>query len=192
MDAMTHPISFTPATGQLRAGDGLAEVRDMVRACMQCGTCTASCPNAFAMDLTQRRMWRLITFGLEQEVLDSHTFWLCSSCYACTLRCPRGLPLTSAMAALKRLAAQRGDQQNRKKAVFYREFMRNVEKNGRVRETGFMCSYFLAMHDPLLPLEYTPLGLKLLSRGKLKLGGGGQRGRLLPLFAKVRSMEAAS
>jgi heterodisulfide reductase subunit C len=57
---------------------------------------------------------------------------------------------------------------------------------------GFMCSYFLAMHDPLLPLEYAPLGLKLLAKGKLRLGGGGQRGRLGPIFAKVRSMEGAS
>jgi heterodisulfide reductase subunit C len=185
-------ISFGPQAGQGHPQNGLAEVQAMVRACMQCGTCTASCPNAFAMDLTPRRMWRLITFGREQEVLDSRTFWLCSSCYSCTLRCPRGLPLTAAMAALKRLAAARGDAANRKKAVFYREFMRNVERNGRVQETGFMCSYFLAMHDPLLPLEYAPLGLKLLGKGKLKLGGGDQRGRLGPLFAKVRGMEGAS
>ncbi len=170
----------------------LAEVQDLLRACMQCGTCTASCPNAHAMDLTPRRMWRMLLFGLTGEVLSSRTFWLCSACYSCTLRCPRGLPLTAAMAALKRLAATGDDPVNRKKALFYQEFMRNVEKNGRVQETGLMFHYFLAMRDPLLPLEYTPLGLTLLRKGKLRLGGGGQRDRLAPLFAKVRSMEASA
>jgi len=28
----------------------LNRVKEMVQACIQCGTCTASCPNAFAMD----------------------------------------------------------------------------------------------------------------------------------------------
>jgi len=192
MNKTTPLISFTPRARQHAGGEGLAAIQRMVHACMQCGTCTASCPNAFAMDLAPRQMWRMLLFGLAQEVLESRTFWLCSSCYTCTLRCPRGLPLTDAMAALKRLAAAGTDSANRKKALFYQEFMHNVEMNGRVQEMGFMCSYFLAMHDPLLPLEYTPLGLKLLGKGKLRLGGDAQRGRLGPLFAKVRSMEGAS
>jgi len=189
----THPpISFSPEAHPHAVDGGLDAIQGMVRACMQCGTCTASCPNSFAMDLAPRQMWRLLLFGLKQEVLESRTFWLCSACYSCTLRCPRGLPLTAAMAALKRLAAAEGDSANRKKAVFYQEFMHNVEQNGRIQEMGFMCHYFLAMRNPLLPLEYTPLGLKLLGKGKLHLGGSAQRGRLGPLFAKVRSMEGAS
>ncbi len=188
----TNPalLTFAGAAVPPQGAAALAEVQDSVRACMQCGTCTASCPNAFAMDLTPRRMWRMLLFGLFEEVLASRTFWLCSACYTCTLRCPRGLPLTSAMAALKRLAAETGKPAERKKGTFYREFMRNVEENGRVQETGLMFRYFLSMRDPLLPLEYTPLGLKLLRKGKLHLGGGEQRGTLAPLFAKVRSMEA--
>lgn len=189
--AMTkRALTLCPAT--LRHGDRgdlLDEVRDMVRACMQCGTCTASCPNAASMDLTPRQMWRMLLLGLTREVLESKTFWLCSACYSCTLRCPRGLPLTEAMAALKRLAA--GDAAaGGKHGVFYREFLRNVEKNGRVQETGFMLQYFLSMRDPLLPLEYGPLGLKLLRKGKLHLPQAGGGGKLAPLFDKVRHMEA--
>ena len=41
----------------------LAAVGDMVKACIQCGTCTASCPNAFAMDLTPRQLWRMVSLG---------------------------------------------------------------------------------------------------------------------------------
>jgi len=39
--------------------DSLAPVRDMVSTCIQCGTCTGSCPNAFAMDLTPRQLWSM-------------------------------------------------------------------------------------------------------------------------------------
>ncbi|MBN2140773.1 MAG: 4Fe-4S dicluster domain-containing protein [Desulfovibrionaceae bacterium] len=169
----------------------LADIQDMVAACMQCGTCTASCPNSFAMDYTPRQMWRMIIFGMLDEVLKSKTFWLCSACYTCTLRCPRGLPLTRAMAALKRLAALRGGEQ-RKKAAFYKEFINNVHKYGRVQETGLMFSYFTTMMDPFLPLSYAPLGLKMLGKGKLHPPSGAHKGKLDAIFDKVKQMEGTT
>jgi len=44
--------------------------------CIQCGTCTASCPAAPAMDLSPRQMWRMVNLGLTDEVLHSKTMWL--------------------------------------------------------------------------------------------------------------------
>ena len=66
----------------------LADVREMVQACIQCGTCTASCPNEFAMDLTPRRLWRMVLMDRTEAIFSSKTFILCSNCYTCTLRCP--------------------------------------------------------------------------------------------------------
>ena len=88
----------------------LAPIQEMVRACIQCGTCTASCPNEFAMDHTPRKLWRLVLMGLTEQIFQSKTFVLCSNCYCCTLRCPRGLPLTEAMEALKGIAFTRQEQ----------------------------------------------------------------------------------
>ncbi len=170
----------------------LAEIREMVSACMQCGTCTASCPNAFAMDYTPRQIWRLIQLGLTDDVFNSQTFWLCSSCYNCTLRCPRGLPTTKAMSALKRLGSEKGWGQSRKKSVFYRTFLDNVRKYGRVQETSLMMNYFLRMKDPLLPLSYTSLGLKLMGKGKLHPAKSTHKGRLEAMFNKVNQMEGKS
>lgn len=168
------------------------EIGKMVSACMQCGTCSGSCPNAFAMDFTPRQMWRMIQFGLTAEVLRSKTFWLCSSCYACTMRCPRGLSLTGAMAALKRLAQTLGLPEIRKKAAFYRAFVDNIHTWGRVQEMSLMMDYFLSMKDPLLPLSFTPVGLKLLRKGKLHPPSGEHKGRLSAMFAKVAQMEGRS
>ncbi|MDC0336140.1 4Fe-4S dicluster domain-containing protein [Pseudodesulfovibrio sp.] len=167
----------------------LAELKEAVGACMQCGTCTASCPNGFAMDVTPRRMWRMIQFGMLDQILESRTFWFCSSCYMCTLRCPRGLKLTSAMNALKRLARLDGSRQAKKNIAFYEAFMENVETYGRVQETSLMNGYFLKRKDPTLPLSFLPMAMKMLGKGKIHLPNGEQRGVLKPLFARAREME---
>ncbi len=76
--------------------------------CIQCGTCTASCPTGYAMDYPLRQLWRLILWGLKEEVMGSQTFWLCTVCASCTARCPRGIPLTETLLALKSYALQQG------------------------------------------------------------------------------------
>jgi len=167
------------------AGIELDRVRDMVRACMQCGTCSASCPNVAFMPSPPRRLWRLLLMGFTDEVLSEGAFFLCSSCYACTLRCPRGLPLTEAMAALRRLAAQYYPETAGHNPTFYETFMRNVRAYGRVQETALMTRYFLAMKNPALPLEFTPLGLRMLGKGKLHGPSGAQKGRLDHMFEKA-------
>ncbi|MGD2147162.1 MAG: (Fe-S)-binding protein [Anaerolineae bacterium] len=76
--------------------------------CMQCGTCSASCPTAFAMDYTPRQLWQMLQLGMEEEVLNSQTFWLCTVCKSCQVRCPRGISITDTMVALKEYATRRG------------------------------------------------------------------------------------
>ncbi len=167
------------------AGIELDAVRDMVRACMQCGTCSATCPNVLSMESPPRKLWRLLLMGFTDEVLAGGSFFLCSSCYACTLRCPRGLPLTEAMAALRRLAARHYPETAGRNPTFYETFMHNVRMYGRVQETALMTRYFMAMKNPALPLEFTSLGLRLLGKGKLHGPSGAQKGRLEPMFEKA-------
>lgn len=78
--------------------------------CIQCGTCSASCPTAYAMDYTPRQLWQMVRLGLEAEVLTSRTFWLCTVCKSCQVRCPRGIRITDTMVALKEYAHRRGAQ----------------------------------------------------------------------------------
>jgi len=79
---------------------------EMLATCIQCGTCSATCPTAFAMDHTPRHLWELLRAGLVAEVLTSRTFWLCLSCYSCTVTCPRGIVPSDVMLRLKSLVAQ--------------------------------------------------------------------------------------
>lgn len=171
--------------------DLLAKVQESVQACMQCGTCTGSCANAFAMDLTPRQLWRLAQLGAADEIFHSKTFYLCSACYYCTLRCPRGLPLTEAMGALKRLAAAQGVAEHNQSIKFYRAFMNTVRRYGRVREMEFMNRYFLSMKNPFLPLGFAALGLKLMSKRKvpMEVPRFFGEGRFDRLFSKVAELE---
>ncbi len=171
----------------------LDHVRDMVSACIQCGTCSASCPNAMKMDLTPRKMWRLVIMGRLSDVMASRTFILCSDCYTCTLRCPRGLPLTAAMEALKGIAFARQEARHSSSRLFYEKFIQTVRRHGRIREMEFMTRYFTAMKNPMAPFRFAPLGLKLMGRGKVEMGFGGSADIPLDaLFDKVAALERTS
>ncbi len=187
--ADTGPAAVPPDPREVEL---LEAVREMVRPCIQCGTCTGSCPNAFAMDLTPRRMWRTVLVGDPDELLGSKTFSLCSVCYTCTLRCPRGLPLTEAMSRLKQIAARRKLPVHRTGEAFYQQFLNSVRRHGRVREMEFMTRYFISLKNPMLPFRFTPLGFRLLVRGKIELKNplaGPSAGSLDRLFAKVEALE---
>lgn len=187
-----HQPGATGQTQHASPSDAMLSIAEKVRACMQCGTCTGSCANAHAMDMTPRQLWRLIQLGLKDEIFASRTFWLCSSCYTCTLRCPRGLPLTETMGELKRVAVAEGLGMDKKSALFYRAFLDGVRRYGRVREMELMSRYFIALKSPLAPMRFTSLGLKLMSKGKLSLQWPvpSRRGKLDALYRKAKEVEA--
>jgi heterodisulfide reductase subunit D len=60
------------------------------------------------MDYTPRQLWQMMRLGMEEEVLNSQTFWLCTACKSCQVRCPRGISLTDTMLALKEYATRKG------------------------------------------------------------------------------------
>ncbi len=190
---MTSATQTVPETARHEAASvSWQAIRDKVRACMQCGTCTGSCVNAHAMDFTPRQMWRLVQMNDKAGLFGSKTFWLCSTCYYCTLRCPRGLPLTETIHQLKRTAVADGFLQETASIKFYRAFLDSVRRYGRVRETEMMARYFVALKNPVKPLQFTPLGVKLLLMGKLtpqvpRFFGDG---KLDAMFRKVQELEA--
>jgi heterodisulfide reductase subunit C len=100
--------------------------------------------------------------------------------------------LTETIHALKQLAIARGVAE-KKGARFYRTFLDAVRRYGRVREMELMARYFLAMKSPILPLSFTPLGIRLMIKGKVspempKLFGPG---KLDGIYRKVEELEAS-
>lgn len=107
---VTDVLDFTTRELDFEFGEEITPDLEELRSCIQCGTCSASCPTAYAMDHTPRQLWQLIQLGLKDEVVNSRTFWLCTTCKACTVRCPRGIDLTETMVMLRRYAIKEGLQ----------------------------------------------------------------------------------
>jgi len=72
--------------------------------CFQCGTCTGSCPSAPRSSYRIRVFMRRAVLGLEDEALNDPDLWLCTTCYSCTDRCPRGIAPTDVIMAMRNLA----------------------------------------------------------------------------------------
>jgi len=177
--------------GLVSDSDKLAPIQEMVRSCIQCGTCTGSCPNEFAMDHTPRQLWRLVLMGEKEEIFHSKTFSLCSDCYTCTLRCPRGLPLTEAMDALKQIASEENLAKYRQSTLFYKNFIRSVRQHGRVSEMEFMTYYFAALKNPMVPLRFASLGMKLMAKRKISIQWPWRTQLSLKnMFQKVNELES--
>jgi heterodisulfide reductase subunit C len=80
-----------------------------IKLCFACGICTASCPIREVDDrYNPRKIIRMVLLGMKDRVLKSDFIWLCSSCYACTERCPQGVRFTEVMNAIKNLAVKEG------------------------------------------------------------------------------------
>ncbi|MGC9530402.1 MAG: 4Fe-4S dicluster domain-containing protein [Candidatus Bipolaricaulaceae bacterium] len=71
--------------------------------CYQCGKCAAGCLFAEDMDLLPNQVLRLIQLG-DAAVLAARAPWVCASCLACAVRCPRGVDIAKVMEGLRLLA----------------------------------------------------------------------------------------
>lgn len=143
---------------------------EALRDCIQCGTCSGACPMSAYMDLTPRRVIALTRAGLERDVLESATPWLCASCYECQVRCPREIKVTDVMYALKRRAIEKGTHPRRFPIpVLAKAFYNMVANHGRNAESWLVVELALRT-NPLGLLKMAPLGLKLLKTGRMVFG----------------------
>jgi quinone-modifying oxidoreductase, subunit QmoC len=137
--------------------------------CIQCGTCSATCPVSHYMDFTPRKIIAMVRAGFKEEVLRSFTIWLCASCYSCTADCPREIKITDVMYALKQLAIKEGIYPKRFPIpVMAQEFYKIVEKQGRNSEGRLMMNIALKT-NPFRLLRYAKVGLKLFRTGRASL-----------------------
>lgn len=112
--------------------------------CIQCGTCSGVCPLSIYMDHSPRQVMALTRSDFKKEVLSSHTIWLCASCYACTVECPKEIGITDIMYELKQRAIHEGHYPKRFPIpVLAREFSEMVKKNGRISEMVLVIKLFL-------------------------------------------------
>ena len=139
-------------------------VGEKIPTCMQCGICAGSCPVSHEMDHTPRQLVRMVQLGLKNEVLSSNTIWICTSCFSCSVRCPRGIHPTELMETLKPMAIAQGLEN--KESKFDTVFSGVVRKNGRASEFLLISKY--GIMEPGI-IKQLPFGISLFQKGKLPL-----------------------
>jgi heterodisulfide reductase subunit C len=140
------------------------KVGEKLPTCMQCGICAGSCPVSQEMDYTPRQLVRMVLLGLKKEVLNSNTIWVCTTCFSCSVRCPRCIRPTELMETLKPIAIAEGIRN--KNSKFDNVFSDVIKKTGRASEFLLISKYSLT--EPGM-IKQAPFGLSLFSKGKLPL-----------------------
>lgn len=120
------------------------------------------------MDHTPRRLFAMIEAGMREEVLRSNTPWYCVSCYYCTVRCPKEIPITDLMYTLKELAVRAKLYDDSDAPDFSESFIGFVENYGRSFEVGLATRYHLT-HSPLKKVGLGAFALEMLSKDRLEL-----------------------
>ncbi len=147
-----------------------------VSACFQCRKCTNGCPVTFAMDLYPDQIMRYIQLGLKQELWECATIWVCASCETCTTRCPNEIDIAGVMDFLKQSVIKaKGPAAETKVLAFHQVFMNDIQKRGRIFETGLVGNYMLKSGDWFRKLkdqsiiDEIRLGWKMYRKGRLNL-----------------------
>jgi heterodisulfide reductase subunit C len=142
---------------------------DQLPSCIQCGTCSGACPLSIYMDFSPRQVMALVRADFKREVLSSNTIWLCASCYACTVECPRQIRITDIIYALKQRAIKEGVYPRKMPIpILAREFTRMVVSKGRITETLLVMRLFLKANWRAV-LSSWRLGLGLIQTGRFVL-----------------------
>jgi quinone-modifying oxidoreductase, subunit QmoC len=114
-----------------------------IKVCMQCGICASTCPLREHMKYSPRKIWTLIRAGRRQEVLTAPDIMLCTSCYTCKVRCPRGIPVIDVMHGLAHYALSQGIVPREETAKFGGVFWKGIYDTGRVDESVVPVQYCL-------------------------------------------------
>jgi heterodisulfide reductase subunit C len=183
----TQSRTFVEEVASVPGGEG-------IRLCIQCGTCTASCPTATSWEYTPSWVIAMVRAGMRQEVLSTSAMWNCLSCYSCTVRCPRGVKPTEVFHALESIAIQKGYQVARTTTpAMYKSFVDSIKQNGRVHEFGMMFKYYLSS-NPFSALKLMPVAMQLYSHKRLSLQPVSNRGKedlskIIEKFNQVRGAQ---
>jgi heterodisulfide reductase subunit C len=133
------------------------ETGQRVRACYQCGKCSAGCPVGYVMDFLPNQIMRLVQLGLRHETLSSSTIWLCASCETCATRCPKEIEIVRVMDYLRQRAREEGHTHAaREVPIFLASFLGNLKRFGRMYEAMLVGAYNVASGHLTKDLDKAP------------------------------------
>jgi len=135
---MSVEYSFSDEIGDMM----YASDQNPITACIQCGTCSGTCPAIEFMDHSPRKIIGMIRADMKEEVLNSNSFWSCASCFHCSVRCPAGIDITELMYALKRYSMWKHQyKKNLIGPAFSGSFVKMITSYGKSYEPALAATY---------------------------------------------------
>jgi len=71
--------------------------------CLTCGMCSSVCPASGIDGFDPRKIVRLVSLGLKQEVVDARWPWICTLCAKCEVVCPMEIDIPNLMRSIRSL-----------------------------------------------------------------------------------------
>ncbi|MBP5189699.1 MAG: 4Fe-4S dicluster domain-containing protein [Bacteroidales bacterium] len=124
---------------------------EALKACMNCGMCTAVCPAAEFYDYDPRRICDTVQRGDETEIenlLKGDTIWFCGQCMSCKTRCPRGNVPGELISVLRRASEELGYFAESEKGRQQKQLMNAIGTN--ILEIGY------CVHPDRVDPDYHP------------------------------------
>jgi len=120
--------------GQIDISNILKDAGLQVLTCMQCGTCSGSCPSGRYTSLNTRRIIR--SARMNRDILHDENLWMCTTCYTCQERCPREINIADVIMMIRTLAVHEGIMlpEHRKVSQLVLEYGHAVPINDAVKE----------------------------------------------------------
>lgn len=114
---------------------------ESLKACMNCGMCTAVCPAAEFYEYDPRRICDAVQRGDDdtlERLLKDNTIWYCGQCMSCKTRCPRGNVPGELISVLRRASQELGYFHQSEKGEQQKQLMKTLQ--GNILEIGY-CVY---------------------------------------------------
>ena len=112
-------------------------IEEGMKACMNCGVCTAVCPAAEFYKYNPKNIVNIVARKNEddlEELLKSDTIWYCGECMSCVTRCPRANAPGLVIMALRKLSIRSGlymeSEKGRQQYVLVKDLTFNVLNYG--------------------------------------------------------------
>lgn len=133
---------------------------EAIATCVQCGTCTSSCPvEVLEPAFNIRRLVARVKLGLREDVLADPSIWACARCFACVARCPKDVRPGDVVEALRHISLREGRPGDGPRHA--RAFVASVRKGGRIHEarvTLDSVGWSGVLREGLLPLRMARRG----------------------------------
>jgi Fe-S oxidoreductase len=72
-----------------------------LNSCLACGACSSGCPASGLAGMDPRKFIRMISLGMDEEVMNNEWVWMCTTCDRCVHVCPMKIDIPQLVSIIR-------------------------------------------------------------------------------------------